>query len=354
MVVLVPPLQVDVAVVAAPPPAARGPRCSRRRTARGRARAPRRDRDGRSPWPHRHPRAAERRRMVFQIVQRCPWRRPAPGCDGWDHEPDDDEGVGHGVRRRGVRRRTCARSCRRRAARSTRPSGSSGWCRARPPRRTWSAGPASTTGASRTTPAGSCRCGSTRMPYEMTDARDREHRRGGARHEVEVGQEPPVLAVRVHPGPRRARRGHHRGHAQRRRRGQRELPRTTWPTSGRGTRSSSAASSASRTRSPTPTPGSSRASSSTTPTSSSPTTTRFHTIHIYVDEEHGGHVGEFAERYLDTDEKRRSARAAYLGRGRADPPLLGRLRRRHLVSRPASHADRVPPAATRPCARPWP
>jgi pyrroloquinoline quinone (PQQ) biosynthesis protein C len=39
---------------------------------------------------------------------------------------------------------------------------------------------------------------------------------------------------------------------------------------------------------------------------------RFHTIHIYVDEEHGGHVGEFAEQYLDTDEKRRSARAAYL------------------------------------------
>jgi pyrroloquinoline quinone (PQQ) biosynthesis protein C len=38
----------------------------------------------------------------------------------------------------------------------------------------------------------------------------------------------------------------------------------------------------------------------------------FHTIHITVDEEHGGHIGEFAERYLDTDEKRRSARAAYL------------------------------------------
>jgi pyrroloquinoline quinone (PQQ) biosynthesis protein C len=37
----------------------------------------------------------------------------------------------------------------------------------------------------------------------------------------------------------------------------------------------------------------------------------FHTIHIAVDEEHGGHVGEFAERYLDTEEKRRSARAAY-------------------------------------------
>ena len=31
-----------------------------------------------------------------------------------------------------------------------------------------------------------------------------------------------------------------------------------------------------------------------------------------MDEEHGGHVGEFAERYLDTEDKRRSARAAYL------------------------------------------
>jgi pyrroloquinoline quinone (PQQ) biosynthesis protein C len=38
----------------------------------------------------------------------------------------------------------------------------------------------------------------------------------------------------------------------------------------------------------------------------------FHTIHIAVDEDHGGHVGEFAEQYLDTDDKRRSARAAYL------------------------------------------
>jgi pyrroloquinoline quinone (PQQ) biosynthesis protein C len=37
----------------------------------------------------------------------------------------------------------------------------------------------------------------------------------------------------------------------------------------------------------------------------------FHTIHITVDEDHGGHVGEFAERYLDTDEKRRAARSAY-------------------------------------------
>jgi pyrroloquinoline quinone (PQQ) biosynthesis protein C len=39
---------------------------------------------------------------------------------------------------------------------------------------------------------------------------------------------------------------------------------------------------------------------------------QFHTIHIEVDEEHGGHVGELAERYLDTEEKRRSARSAYL------------------------------------------
>jgi pyrroloquinoline quinone (PQQ) biosynthesis protein C len=38
----------------------------------------------------------------------------------------------------------------------------------------------------------------------------------------------------------------------------------------------------------------------------------FHTIHITVDEDHGGHVGEFAEQYLDTPEKRRAARAAYL------------------------------------------
>ena len=43
----------------------------------------------------------------------------------------------------------------------------------------------------------------------------------------------------------------------------------------------------------------------------SPDDYAFHTIHIAVDEDHGGHVGEFAERYLDTDEKRRSARAAY-------------------------------------------
>lgn len=37
----------------------------------------------------------------------------------------------------------------------------------------------------------------------------------------------------------------------------------------------------------------------------------FFTIHIEVDEEHGGGVGDFAEKYLDTEEKRRSARAAY-------------------------------------------
>jgi len=43
----------------------------------------------------------------------------------------------------------------------------------------------------------------------------------------------------------------------------------------------------------------------------SPDDYAFHTIHITVDEEHGGGVGEFAERYLDTEQKRRSARAAY-------------------------------------------
>ena len=38
----------------------------------------------------------------------------------------------------------------------------------------------------------------------------------------------------------------------------------------------------------------------------------FHTIHIRVDEEHGGGIGELAERYLDTEEKRHSARTAFL------------------------------------------
>ena len=59
------------------------------------------------------------------------------------------------------------------------------------------------------------------------------------------------------------------------------------------------------------TPGWSRASRRTTPTCSLPTTTAFHTIHIYVDEDHGGGVGAFAE-HLDTEEKRRDARVAYL------------------------------------------
>ena len=38
---------------------------------------------------------------------------------------------------------------------------------------------------------------------------------------------------------------------------------------------------------------------------------KFHTVHIVVDEDLGGGMGEFAKKYLDTDEKRRSARAAY-------------------------------------------
>jgi pyrroloquinoline quinone (PQQ) biosynthesis protein C len=43
----------------------------------------------------------------------------------------------------------------------------------------------------------------------------------------------------------------------------------------------------------------------------SPDDYAFFTIHIEVDEEHGGGIGELAEKYLDTDEKRRSARAAF-------------------------------------------
>jgi len=38
---------------------------------------------------------------------------------------------------------------------------------------------------------------------------------------------------------------------------------------------------------------------------------KFHTVHIVVDEDHGGGMDELAEKYLDTDEKRRSARAAF-------------------------------------------
>ena len=58
---------------------------------------------------------------------------------------------------------------------------------------------------------------------------------------------------------------------------------------------------------------------------------RFHTIHIYVDEEHGGHVGEFAEQYLDTDEKRRSACAST---SPAPKSSRGADRRRNLVTDP--------------------
>ena len=92
----------------------------------------------------------------------------------------------------------------------------------------------------------------------------------------------------------------------------RELPLQPRESSARGTSSRSAASSASRTRSRPRTSGWWKGSRPTTATSSPPDDYRFHTIHIYVDEEHGGHVGEFAERYLDTEDKRRSARSAYL------------------------------------------
>ena len=43
-----------------------------------------------------------------------------------------------------------------------------------------------------------------RIPYEMTDSGDREHRRGGARHPVEVRIRSPALALPVHAGAGRA------------------------------------------------------------------------------------------------------------------------------------------------------
>ena len=63
----------------------------------------------------------------------------------------------------------------------------------------------------------------------------------------------------------------------------------------------------------------------------------FHTIHIYVDEEHGSGVGAFAERYLDTEEKRRSARSAYLTGAELTRRCSDAARRRELVA--ARHGD---------------
>src|SRR6185436_949787 len=63
----------------APPPADRGPRCSRRRTVRGRAPAPRRGPVGRSPWPHRRPREPRRQRKLSHYVQRWAWPPPVAG-----------------------------------------------------------------------------------------------------------------------------------------------------------------------------------------------------------------------------------------------------------------------------------
>ena len=59
----------------------------------------------------------------------------------------------------------------------------------------------------------------------------------------------------------------------------------------------------------------------------------FHTIHIMVDEDHGGHVGEFAERYLDTEREAPLGTCRVLRRGRGDTSLLGRLRRCVVVVR---------------------
>ena len=198
-----------------------------------------------------------------------------------------------------------------RAARSTRPTGSRRSCRARPPRRSWSAGPASTTGASRTTPAGSSPAWVTRMPYEMTDGvieniaeevlgiqskSGYSHlhwlfeftRALGAPDEVITEATPNVDAV-----------------------ASARASSTTWRSSGRGTRCSSAASSASRTRSRRRTSGSSRASSTHYTDVLTPDDYALpHHPHL---RRRGARrpVGEFAERYLDTDDKRRSARAAY-------------------------------------------
>ena len=91
VVVLVPALQVDVVVVALDLAQARGPRCSRPRTARDREPAPRRVRDGRSPCdPSWASGISARASRPFQIVQRCAWRRPAPREDGpgSGHQPD--------------------------------------------------------------------------------------------------------------------------------------------------------------------------------------------------------------------------------------------------------------------------
>ena len=173
----------------------------------------------------------------------------------------------------------------------------------------------------------------TRMPYEMTDSVIENLAEEVLGTQSKTGPQPPPLAVRVHPRPRRARRG---------RSPMRRPTSTPWPCESflynlalqrpwyevpfGGVLAIENQIPPAYTRVV-------EGSRSTTPTSSTPDDYAFHTIHIYVDEEHGGHVGEFAERYLDTDEKRRSARGAYLAGAELHAPLLGRVRGRHLVNR---------------------
>ena len=219
----------------APPPAARAPPCSTPRTGRGRGPAPRRGRVGRSPWAHRPSHAPASGSKVFQIVQRSPWR-PKRGQRGWWRSAAwrgggapmafDGEAFVQDLREElQASGRTLDRAVwiERVVQGEATPQELVGWARQHywgdhvphPP-----------------VPVG------VGHPHAVRDdrRRHREHRRGGARHDVEVGQEPPPLAVRVHPRPRRARHGDHRCHPQRRRRGQRELPLQPRLPAARGTR----------------------------------------------------------------------------------------------------------------------
>ena len=121
----------------------------------------------------------------------------------------------------------------------------------------------------------------TRIPYEMTDERDREHRRGGARHAIEDGLGHLHWLFEFTTRARRPRRGDHRRNTQRGGdRAQRELPLQP--------RASAALVRAHvrghpRHREPDPArvhPGGRRVQAPLRRHPLNPTTTRFHTIHI--------------------------------------------------------------------------
>ena len=152
----------------------------------------------------------------------------------------------------------------------------------------------------------------TKIPYEMTDSVIENIAEEVLGTQSKTGPQPHPLAVRVHTRARRARRGDHACGAERRGRGVRELPlqhRPATPVVRAAVRRHP------RHREPDPAPPTSASSQGFKEHYTDildPDDYAFHTIHITVDEEHGGHVGEFAERYLDTEEKRRSARGAYI------------------------------------------